>query len=54
MNVDETVRAYDLDGALRDVVAGAGWTDVSARLGIAGRRGESWSEMSAVRDSVSP
>ncbi len=39
---------------LRDVVAAAGWTDVSVRSGIAGHRGESWLELSAVRDSVSP
>lgn len=41
-------------GALRDVVVGAGWTDVAVRSGIAGHRGESWLEVSAVRDSVSP
>ena len=41
-------------GALRDVVAGAGWTDVAVRSGIAGHGGESWLEVSAVRDSVSP
>jgi SAM-dependent methyltransferase len=40
--------------ALHDAAAGAGWTDVSVRSGIAGHRGESWLEMSAVRDSVSP
>ena len=40
--------------ALREVVAGSGWTDVSVRSGIAGHRGEAWLEVSAVRDSVSP
>jgi SAM-dependent methyltransferase len=39
--------------ALHAVVAGAGWTDVTVRPGIAGRRGESWLEVSAVRDGVS-
>ncbi|QSR30954.1 SAM-dependent methyltransferase [Nocardioides sp. S5] len=40
--------------ALREVVAGSGWTDVSVRSGIAGHLGEAWLEVSAVRDSVSP
>ncbi len=39
---------------LRDVVLGAGWTDVEVVAGIAGKRSESWLELSAVRDEVSP
>lgn len=39
---------------LRTVTADAGWSDVRVRSGIAGRRGESWLELSAVRGSVSP
>ena len=40
--------------ALSEVVAGSGSTDVLVRSGIAGHLGESWLEVSAVRDSVSP
>lgn len=44
MSTDETVRAYDLDAqAYADAV----------RSGIAGKRSESWLELSAVRDEVS-
>lgn len=43
-------RAVDLE----QVVAASGWTDVSVRSGTSGHRGESWLEVSAVRDSVSP
>lgn len=39
---------------LRDVALGAGWTDVEVVAGIAGKRSESWLELSAVRDEVSP
>ena len=35
------------------VVAAAGWTDVTVRSGVAGSRGETWIELSAVRDGVS-
>ena len=35
------------------VVAAAGWSDVSVRSGVAGTRGETWIELSAVRDEVS-
>lgn len=34
---------------LRDVTTGAGWTDVDIRSGIAGRRSETWLELTAVR-----
>jgi SAM-dependent methyltransferase len=37
---------------LRPVVEGAGWTDVSIDSGVAGKRGETWLELSAVRGSV--
>ena len=40
-------------GALEDVVAGAGWSSVSVRSGIAGTQGETWLELSAARDEVS-
>ena len=39
--------------ALAAVVAAAGWGDVVVRGGLAGSRGESWLEVSAVRDGVS-
>jgi SAM-dependent methyltransferase len=39
---------------LRDVALGAGWTEVEVVGGIAGKRSESWLELSAVRDGVSP
>lgn len=35
------------------VVAAAGWTDVAVRSAVAGSRGETWVELSAVRDEVS-
>jgi SAM-dependent methyltransferase len=44
--------AYWREAALREVTAGAGWTDVSVRSGLPGRRGETWLELSAVRGSV--
>ena len=34
-------------------VAAAGWSDVAVRSGVAGSRGETWIELSAVRDEVS-
>ncbi len=37
---------------LRTVVEGAGWTDVSIGTGVAGQRGETWLEVSAVCGSV--
>jgi SAM-dependent methyltransferase len=40
--------------ALEEVVAGAGWSAVSVRSGIGGTRGETWLELSAARDEVSP
>ena len=40
--------------ALEPVVAGAGWTSVAIRSGVHGSRGETWLELSAVRDGVSP
>ena len=40
--------------ALRPVVLGAGWTEVEVRAEISGKRSESWLEVSAVRDGVSP
>ena len=40
--------------ALSEAVTSAGWTDVSVRSGIEGTRGETWLELSAVRDEVSP
>ncbi|GAB3033379.1 methyltransferase type 12 [Nocardioides flavus (ex Wang et al. 2016)] len=39
---------------LRAVVAAAGWTGIEIHAGVAGRRGEAWLEVSAVRDGVSP
>ena len=36
------------------VVTDAGWGEVSIRSGIAGTRGESWLEVAAVRDAVTP
>jgi SAM-dependent methyltransferase len=35
--------------ALRGVTTGAGWTDVDIRSGVAGRRSETWLELTAVR-----
>ena len=35
--------------ALRDVTTAAGWTDVEIRSGVAGRRSETWLELTAVR-----
>ncbi len=43
-------RAHDLS----TVVEGAGWSEVAVRSGVAGSRGETWLELSAVRDGVSP
>jgi 2-polyprenyl-3-methyl-5-hydroxy-6-metoxy-1,4-benzoquinol methylase len=43
-------RATDLEAVVRD----SGWTDVVARQGLGGDRGETWIEVSAVRDGVSP
>ena len=43
---------YWREPALREVTTGAGWTDVSVRSGIPGKRGETWLEVSAVRGSV--
>jgi SAM-dependent methyltransferase len=40
---------YWRDEPLRDVTTGAGWTDVDIRSGIAGRRSETWLELTAVR-----
>ena len=37
---------------LREVVRGAGWSDVEVVGGLAGKRSESWLEVSAVRGSV--
>jgi hypothetical protein len=34
--------------ALRDVVAGAGWVDVVVTDGLAGKRQETWLEVTAV------
>jgi SAM-dependent methyltransferase len=34
---------------LRTVATGAGWTDVDIRSGVAGRRAETWLELTAVR-----
>ena len=36
-------------GPLREVTTGAGWSDVEIRSGIAGRRSETWLELTAVR-----
>jgi len=36
------------------VVRASGWGDVEVRQGIGGDRGETWLELSAVRDGVSP
>ena len=38
--------------ALREVLRGAGWVDVEVMGGIAGKRAESWLEVSAVRGQV--
>ncbi|MCF6377488.1 class I SAM-dependent methyltransferase [Nocardioides KLBMP 9356] len=38
---------------LQAVVAASGWSDVAVRSGVAGSRGETWLEVSAVRDEVS-
>lgn len=38
--------------ALTEVVAGAGWSEVSIRSGVAGKRGETWLELTAVRRAV--
>lgn len=38
--------------ALREVVRGAGWGEVTIVAGLAGKRSESWLEVSAVRGSV--
>lgn len=35
--------------AVRDAVAGSGWSDVDIRSGLAGKRSESWLEIAAVR-----
>ena len=35
--------------ALRSVTTGAGWSDVDIRSGVAGRRSETWLELTAVR-----
>ena len=35
-----------------DVLTGAGWSDVQVRTGVAGTRGETWLELSAVRGSM--
>ena len=43
-------RAPDLEV----VAAGSGWTDLEVRRGLEGDRGETWLELSAVRDGVSP
>jgi hypothetical protein len=40
--------------ALAAAVAGSGWSDVAVRSGVEGSRGETWLEVSAVRDEVSP
>jgi len=40
--------------ALHTAVAASGWSDVVVRAGAAGSRGETWLEVSAVRDEVSP
>ncbi|MBC2934366.1 class I SAM-dependent methyltransferase [Nocardioides sp. zg-1228] len=40
--------------ALHAVVLGAGWAEVEVRGEISGKRSESWLEVSAVRDGVSP
>jgi SAM-dependent methyltransferase len=42
-------RAPDLEVA----AAGSGWCDVDVRRGLEGDRGETWLELSAVRDGVS-
>jgi SAM-dependent methyltransferase len=42
-------RAPDLEV----VAAGSGWTDVAVRPGLGGERGETWLELSAVRDGGS-
>ena len=42
-------RAPDLEVA----TAGSGWRDVEVRRGLEGDRGETWLELSAVRDGVS-
>ncbi|HEV2797057.1 MAG TPA: class I SAM-dependent methyltransferase [Nocardioides sp.] len=39
--------------ALRGVVDAAGWGEVAVRSGVEGTRGETWLEVSAVRDEVS-
>ena len=38
--------------ALEGVAAGVGWSGVSIRSGVAGKRGETWLELTAVRRSV--
>lgn len=38
--------------ALEEVVAGAGWSGVSIRSEVAGKRGETWLELTAVRRAV--
>ena len=43
-------RARDMEA----VVRASGWGDVEVRRGIGGDRGETWLELSAVRDGVSP
>lgn len=40
--------------AVAAVVRVSGWGDVAVRQGIGGDRGETWLELSAVRDEVSP
>ena len=40
--------------AVEAVVRASGWCDVVVRQGIGGDRGETWLELSAVRDGVSP
>ena len=40
--------------ALRAAVLGAGWSGVEVVTQVSGRRSESWLELSAVRDGVSP
>ena len=38
--------------ALEEVVTGAGWSEVSIRSDVAGKRGETWLELTAARRSV--
>jgi 2-polyprenyl-3-methyl-5-hydroxy-6-metoxy-1,4-benzoquinol methylase len=40
--------------ALHAVVSASGWSEVVVRAGVPGSRGETWLEVSAVRDEVSP